>query len=145
MKKLLFFILTLFVVTNVKIMADCSLVSKINEDILGGSVLSAVNSINLKGDIYCDKEGYYMVYYLQNNNCIVNGESIRKKYKYFNNNIYSQELSCNKSNLNNIKNTKDFFQLNGKFRYCLLISSGLKYNTTNLNKNIEIVYSCIGK
>ena len=68
MKKLLFFILTLFVVTNVKIMADCSLVSKINEDILGGSVLSAVNSINLKGDIYCDKEGYYMVYYLQNNN-----------------------------------------------------------------------------
>ena len=68
MKKLLFFILTLFVVTNVKIMADCSLVSKINEDILGGSVLSAVNSINLKGDIYCDKEGYHMVYYLQNNN-----------------------------------------------------------------------------
>ena len=66
-------------------------------------------------------------------------------YKYFNNNIYSQELSCNKSNLNNIKNTKDFFQLNGKFRYCLLISSGLKHNTTNLNKNIEIIYSCIGK
>ncbi len=83
--------------------------------------------------------------YLQNNNCIVNGESIRKKYKYFNNNIYSHELSCNKSNLNNIKNTKDFFQLNGKFRYCLLISSGLKHNTTNLNKNIEIIYSCIGK
>ena len=83
--------------------------------------------------------------YLQNNNCIVNGESIRKKYKYFNNKIYSHELYCNKSNLNNIKNTKDFFQLNGKFRYCLLISSGLKHNTTNLNKNIEIIYSCIGK
>ena len=67
MKKIIF-LLILILSTLGK--ADCSLVSGINADSLASTVISTINDSKLKGEVYCDKSGYYMIYYLKDRNSL---------------------------------------------------------------------------
>ena len=65
MRKLL---LLLFLVFNVVSFSNCSLVSEINKDPLASAVISAISESKLDNKVYCDKSGYFMVYYYNGQN-----------------------------------------------------------------------------
>lgn len=66
MKKLLL----LFLISSVISFSNCALFSGINEDSLASAVIGAVQESKLDNKIYCDKSGFFMIYYWNGQNSL---------------------------------------------------------------------------
>ena len=67
MRKLL---LALILVFSVISFSNCSLFTGINKEPIGVAVINTISESKLDNKVYCDKSGYFMVYYWNGQNGI---------------------------------------------------------------------------